>query len=89
VKNSDGRWSKDWSLTALAAVQRVELSLAAFADQMCSQVQVRILVVVRGWWCRAVWEGGCHVARGAGESDLNPEPQTLWTLNPKPCGRMR
>jgi alpha-glucan,water dikinase len=39
VKNSDGRWSKDWSLTALAAVQRVELSLAAFADQMCSQVQ--------------------------------------------------
>lgn len=39
VRGADGRWNQDWSLTALAAVQRVELSLAAFADKMCSQVQ--------------------------------------------------
>ena len=44
VKGAEGRWSKDWSLTALASVQRVELSLAAFADRMCGQVQVCVPV---------------------------------------------
>lgn len=32
------RWGSEWSLLALAAVQRSQLSLAAFMDTMYSQV---------------------------------------------------
>lgn len=33
------RWSPDWSLRALAAAQRVQLSLSAFADNIYGLVQ--------------------------------------------------
>jgi hypothetical protein len=41
LSHAEGRWGAEWSLTALAAVQRLELALANFADTMCAQVQVR------------------------------------------------
>lgn len=34
------RWGKGWALQALAAVQRLELSLGAFADSLYSLTQV-------------------------------------------------
>ena len=37
------RWGKAWALQALAAVQRLELSLGAFADSLYSLTQV-------GYW---------------------------------------
>jgi hypothetical protein len=37
--SKEGRWSKDWSLMALAAVQRTELSLAALMDGIYKQVR--------------------------------------------------
>ena len=33
------RWGPDWSLRALAAAQRVQLSLSAFADNIYGLVQ--------------------------------------------------
>lgn len=40
LASADGRWGRDWALAALAAAQRTELSLAAFADAMYGHVQV-------------------------------------------------
>eukprot|EP00798_Chlamydomonas_sp_ICE-L_P020028 gene20028-26744_t len=37
--NSQERWGPEWSMQALAAVQRTELSLAAFMDTMYNQIQ--------------------------------------------------
>ena len=37
------RWGKGWALQALAAVQRLELSLGAFADRLYSLTQVKVL----------------------------------------------
>lgn len=34
------RWSRAWCLAASAALGRVTLALSAFADEICSQVQV-------------------------------------------------
>jgi hypothetical protein len=45
---ADGRWGPEFSLVALAAVQRIECSLAAFADTMVSQVQVGLCCSWRG-----------------------------------------
>ena len=36
---AEERWTKDWGLKALAATQRLTLSLAAFADRIYSLVQ--------------------------------------------------
>jgi hypothetical protein len=35
------RWSRGWCLAASAALQRVTLALSAFADGICSHIQVR------------------------------------------------
>ncbi|KAF8071284.1 R1 [Scenedesmus sp. PABB004] len=39
IAGSGERWGRDWGLQALAAAQRVELSLAAYADEMVCHVQ--------------------------------------------------
>jgi len=39
LASSSERWSQDWSLRALAAVQRTQLSLAAFGDSIYTQCQ--------------------------------------------------
>uniref|UniRef100_A0A383WLS7 Uncharacterized protein n=1 Tax=Tetradesmus obliquus TaxID=3088 RepID=A0A383WLS7_TETOB len=39
VASADNRWSGEWGLQALAAAQRLELSLAGYADDMCSHTQ--------------------------------------------------
>ena len=36
------RWSKPWAMRALAAVQRLELSLGAFADSLYNLTQVGV-----------------------------------------------
>lgn len=41
VASAGNRWSGEWGLQALAAAQRLELSLAGYADDMCSHTQVR------------------------------------------------
>ena len=38
------RWGKAWAVQALAAVQRLELSLGAFADSLYSLTQVLTLL---------------------------------------------
>jgi hypothetical protein len=40
VASAGNRWSGEWGLQALAAAQRLELSLAGYADDMCSHTQV-------------------------------------------------
>jgi hypothetical protein len=35
------RWSREWSLAALACLQRVMLGLGGFADGICNTCQVR------------------------------------------------
>ena len=42
------RWGKGWALQALAAVQRLELSLGAFADSLYSLTQVKYSIFLRG-----------------------------------------
>jgi len=43
---TEGRWGRDWSMAALAAAQRTEISLSAFADTMYNHVQVCVCCVV-------------------------------------------
>ncbi len=40
------RWSKSWAMRALAAVQRLELSLGAFADSLYNLTQVGVTTVM-------------------------------------------
>jgi alpha-glucan,water dikinase len=46
LQSAEGRWGREWGLVALAAAQRLEVSLAAFADDMVGHVQVRVPATV-------------------------------------------
>jgi alpha-glucan,water dikinase len=39
VASAGNRWNREWGLQALAAAQRVEISLAQYADEMCKHIQ--------------------------------------------------
>ena len=52
------RWSRDWSLAALACLQRVMLGLGAYADEICNTCQVRLGQGVWGVGRAVMWPKG-------------------------------
>lgn len=78
------RWGPEWSLQALAAAQRVQLSLSAFGDNIYSLVQPHAdrfrsvypatLVLTHLWLCQCMPGGFLHCVQ---LPYLQPHPQVL------------